>query len=103
MVIGGVDDVRISGMGRDVAVLAASDGLPFLDGDPAVVGSAGHRHRRVVLLRAVEPIWKLVVSGHVVELGGRLVEKRGPRLSAVEGDRRGATVALDHAERLSRV
>ncbi len=97
------DDVRIAGLHRDVAALAAAGLHPLRRRDGAAMRVARHPHRPVVLLRAVDVVRLLVVRAHVVELRGRLVVDRRPRLPAVEAHARAAVVGLDHPPRVLRI
>ena len=52
----GVHDLRIGGIGRDVAALAAADVVPIRAIDAALGARARNSDGRVVLLRAVDVI-----------------------------------------------
>ena len=97
-VTAGVDDVRVARIHRDVAALAAADGIPVRHHGEAA--ARGHRDGAVVLLGAVDPVGPLVVHEDAVDLRGLLVALAGPTLSAVEGDIRAAVVGVDHVHRV---
>ena len=97
------DDGRIAGLHREVAALAAARLEPVDRGDGAAVGLARQTDGPVVLLRAVHAVRALVVGAHVVELRGRLVVDRRPRLPAVERHAGAAVVSLDHPSGVRRI
>ena len=72
-------------------------------GDHTPFRCAGHTDGCVVLLRAVNPVRKLVINIHPVNLCGRLVVNGGPGLSTVETDISAAIVALYHALVVERI
>src|SRR5438093_12807484 len=80
------DDGRIARLHRDVAALAAARLDPVDRGDRAAMRLARKADGPVVLLRAVDAIGPLIVGAHVIELRGRLVVDRRPRLRAIERD-----------------
>ncbi len=96
LVAAGVDDVRVVRSNRDVAGLATADFVPLRQGDGVVVGAAGHAHRGVVLLGAVDAVGRPGVDRDVVELSGGLVVEGGPGEATVEGDGAAAVVPEDH-------
>ncbi len=69
----GVDDLRIGGIGSDVAAFAAADAVPVGSIDSAIRAGAGDADRGIVLLRAVDVIRKTVVCDYVIELRGGLI------------------------------
>src|SRR5205085_3694743 len=83
-----VDEVRVRGVGGDVAVLFRADRAPVAERDRAVVAAAGGSDRAALLLAAVDPVGKLIVRRDVVELRRRLVVPTAPRAPAVDGERR---------------
>ena len=93
----GVNDERVSWIGRNVTALAATDVVPVRTIDRSVGTGTGDGDGGVVLLRAVDVVGEAVVGGDVVELRGRLVVLSGPALAAVGGDGCAAVVAVDHA------
>ena len=46
------DDIRVERIGDGVAVLLDADGMPFAEGDLAVVAAARHARRAALLLAA---------------------------------------------------
>ena len=72
-------------------------------GDHTPFRCAGHTDGCVVLLRAVNPVRKLVINIHPVNLCGRLVVNGGPGLPTVETDISAAIVALYHALVVERI
>ncbi len=93
----GVHDLRIVGIGSDVAAFAAPDVVPIRTVDSAVCAGAGDAHGGVVLLRSVDVVRKPIVSGDVIKLRGRLVVNAGPALRAVGRDGGAAIVPVDEA------
>src|SRR5215471_15435582 len=102
-VVSRVNDLRIFGIRRDPPRLATSDGVPVRYADTEIGRAARDSDRRVVLLRAVQPIREPVVGRDAIELSRRLIVLRGPGPTAVERDRRAAVVAEDHSVRIVRV
>src|SRR6185437_8133775 len=82
------NDVRIIGIGRDHAALAADRDLAELLHGNAVTacGAARERGGARVLLSAIHPVGELVVRDDVIDLRGRLVVPAAPGLAAVERD-----------------
>ena len=89
----GEDDVGIVGPGRDVAALAAADGVEVV-ASWAVL--AGDGDGAVVLLGAEHTVGEAVVGDDVIELGGRLIVLARPCLPAVKADVGPAVVAVDY-------
>ena len=83
-----VDDVGVERIGRDVAVLLDANRMPFAEGDLPVVATTRYARRPALLLSTAHAIGIRVVRAHVIELRGRLVVPRAPRLAAVHGDDR---------------
>src|SRR6185369_7716093 len=80
-----VDDLRVGGIGHDVAALAARGDLPVGGSDAGALAAGQDAQRRVVLLRAEEAVGEVSVGGDAVELRRRLVVLAGPGLAAVGG------------------
>ena len=70
---------------------------------PSPKRQAGHDHRRIVLLRAVDAIRILVVHGHLIDFGGRLVILRTPGAAAIQRNVGAAVVRLHHELRVLRI
>src|SRR4029077_5747374 len=83
LVVGGVDDVWIWGIGRDVASFPAPHVVPVASIDGALIAAADNGNGPAILLRAVNAIWRRGVGSHVVELCRRLVVLTSPRLAPV--------------------
>ena len=76
-------------VGREVAALAADvDRTEILLRDRLILGRRRRRGRSGILLRAVDAVRKRIVGCDVIELPGRLVVPRTPRLRAVHATRR---------------
>src|SRR5262245_28408822 len=71
---------------REPGRLTAGRVSPVRARNPVTECARWNDDRPGVLLPAIEPIWKLVICLHGVELCGRLVVDRTPRCSAVERD-----------------
>ena len=97
-----VDDVGVARLGGDVTALAAAHRVPVGHIDAHAARAAGDGDRRVVLLRAVDPVGEAVVGGDVVELRGRLVVLLRPGGPSVERHVGAPVVGADHAERVVR-
>src|SRR5258707_6016430 len=68
-----------------------------------ILASAGSSRRSAVLLRAVNPIRKLIVRSHVIELPSRLVVPTAPCFAAIARNHRALIVPQDHPLRLVRI
>ncbi len=92
----GVNDLRITGIGRNVSALASAHRIPTraIDASP---GRTGNADRRVVLLRAINPVREAIVGDGVVELRRGLVGLRGPVGAAIDAHVGAAVIGLDHA------
>ena len=93
----GVNDIRVGGIGRDVAALATADVVPVGAIDGAVRAGAGDADGGVVLLGTVDVVGEATVGGDVVELRGWLRVLARPGDAAVDGDGGAAIVAVDDA------
>jgi hypothetical protein len=71
----------------DIAILLDADGVPFAEGDLAIVAAAANGGRAALLLAAVDPVGELVIGADVIELGRRLIVPAAPRLAAIDADR----------------
>ena len=101
LIVGGVDDVGIGGIGSDVAGFAAADVIPIGAVDGAVVAAAGDGHGAGVLLRAVDAVGHGGVGDHVIELRGGLIVLARPVLAAIESYGDATVVGGDHAARVA--
>src|ERR1700674_1399597 len=81
-------------IGRNVAVFFYADRRPIAKSDFAKVAAAGGSDRDALLLGAIDPVRKLVVSNDMIELRGRLVIPGTPGLAAIHADGR----ALVHGD-----
>ena len=68
-----VDDVRVQRIRRDVGVLVGADTHPVAERDLPAVAAARDPDRTALLLSAVDPVRKLLVGRHVIQLRRRLV------------------------------
>ena len=98
----GVDDVRVSRIGRDVAGLTAADVVhpvaQFSGPRAAQIRPIvrGKTERGIILLRTAHVIWKIRCHRDVIQLRGREIFF-GPCPSGVHRNRPTAIVRLDHA------
>ena len=60
--------------------------MPLAKSDFAVVAAAQRACGAALLLRAVHPVRKSIVGGHVIKLRGRLVVPRAPGCAAIHAD-----------------
>src|SRR5260370_40298365 len=97
----GVGDLRLAGIGSDVAALAAADVVPVCTVDSAVCARAGNPDGGVVLLRAVNVVRETIICGDVIKLRCRLVVNAGPALRAIGRDSGSAVIAGDQSLRVS--
>ena len=72
------DQVRIPGIGRGNAVFLNVDRVPVMERDLAVHRPAVDAGRPGVLLPAADPVGEIVVGGHVIHRGGRLIVPIAP-------------------------
>src|ERR1022692_4552839 len=73
-------------VGRDVVVFLGAHGMPFAEGDLAIVAAAGDGGGSALLLPAVDPVGRLVIGDDVIELRGGLVVPTAPGSAVVDGD-----------------
>src|ERR1051325_4944974 len=92
----GVHDLRIFLRRRNPPRLTTTNVVPVARSDAAFSRATRDTHGRVVLLRAVDVVWKIVVERDAIEESGGLV-LLAPTPPAVEGDVRAPIVTLDHA------
>src|SRR6266852_6009650 len=75
---------RIQRVRRDVAIFVPRfHRPPIMKIQRTIPAAAWSRRRTAVLLRAVNPVRKLVVRHHVIELRSRLIKPGAPRLTAI--------------------
>ncbi len=98
-----IDNVRVVRVGRDIAAFAATDRVPVLTPDHALIVAAGNRDSRVVLLGTIHAVGPVVVDSDVIELRGRLVFLLRPGFAAIDRERRAAVVAIDQMPRIARI
>src|SRR6202040_3950456 len=79
LVVGGVDDIRIWRIGRDVASFPATHVVPVRSIDGALIAAADNSNGSAILLRAVNAIRRRGIRSHVIELCRRLVVLASPR------------------------
>src|SRR5437762_2800671 len=79
-----IDDKRIRRIGKNVTAFTRAHRMPIAKSNEAIVASADNRCSPAVLLRAVDPVRKLIVDGDVVELRRRLVVPAGPGASTIQ-------------------
>src|SRR5262249_9797069 len=78
------ENLRIGGIGRDVAVLSAGRHRPpVAQGDGRKFRAGEGRDGSAVLLRSVDPVGKPLVGRDMVELRGRLVVPGAPGLRPI--------------------
>ncbi len=85
-----VKNLRVFRIGREVVALATGSRLTKIREADSIdrCGVTRHTGRTGILLRSIDPVWKLIVGGDVIELAGRLVVPGAPRFSAVHRDDR---------------
>src|SRR6266566_3644977 len=82
-----VNNIRVQGIGRDVAELEPTNRKPIAKTDLAVIAAAGYGGGAAILLWRVGNIRELIVGDDVIELPRRLVVPRTPRLPSVDANR----------------
>src|SRR4051794_27010953 len=83
-----VNQIGIQRIRRDITVFLHAHRIPVTKSDLAEIAAAGRAHTAALLLSAINPVWKLAVGDHVMELRGWLVVPRAPGLAAVHADGR---------------
>ncbi len=83
LVVGGIDNVRVRRIRRDVAGLASAHVIPVGAIDGAVITAAGDGHRTTILLRSVNPVRQSRVGSDVIELCRRLIVFACPILATI--------------------
>src|SRR6266498_3630180 len=68
-----VDNLRINRIRKDVAAFTGANRMPIAKRDLSVIAATDHGGRAAVLLRAIDPIRKLIVDCNVIKLRSRLV------------------------------
>ncbi len=91
----GINDVGIGRIRRNVTALAASDFIPILAADHAVIVIALDGDRGIILLRAVDVVRPTIVGNHVVELCRGLVVLCRPSRAAVDRDGCSTIIPVD--------
>src|SRR5712692_10420138 len=92
---------RVQWVRRDVTIFVDRvDWPPVVKIQRTVSAAAWRSHCIAVLLRAVNPVRKLVVRHHVIELPSRLIEPGAPRLAAVARNNRALIATKNHPPRL---
>src|SRR2546428_856847 len=81
-----INNVGVERVWRNVPILFGSDGIPISKCDLAKIAAAGNSDASTFLLSTVDPVRKLVVGGHVIELRGWLVIPGAPSLAAVDAN-----------------
>src|SRR5258707_1629096 len=92
---------RIQRVRRDVAIFVPRfHRPPIMKIQRTIPAAAWSCRRTAVLLRAVNPVRKLVVRHHVIELPSRLIEPGTPSLAAVARNNRALIATKNHPPRL---
>src|SRR6266404_8933505 len=81
-----VNDVRIDGVGCNVAVFLDTYGIPIAKADLSKVAAAGDAGAAAFLLPSIHPVRKLIVGDDVIELRSGLVVPRTPGGTMVDAD-----------------
>src|SRR5205823_7360196 len=90
-----VENLRIFGIGRDVAAFTAAYSKPVATVNLAMIRSVNGCGSSAILLRAVDAIRKIVIRDYVIKLRSWLVVPGAPRRAAVESDCR-ALIGPEH-------
>src|SRR5579864_2571210 len=96
-----IDDVGIGGIGRDIAALASSGGVPVAEGDCAVIAAAKNKDAAAILLRAVNVVREIIVNRYVIELRRGLVIPTAPGVAGVHANARALITAKNHPLRMA--
>src|SRR6266702_5217958 len=93
---GAIENVAVLRIGKhDAALTGKTSRLPVAKGEYTHARPGTHADSAGILLRAVEPIWKAIVRGNMIDLRGGLVVPGAPRLRPIERDD-GTLIALEH-------
>ena len=95
-----VNDGRVARVRNDESAFSAAGRIPVLPADCSFISPAGDRQARVVLLSAINTVWKVIVDRDMIKLRGRLVVQGAPGLAAVVRDAGAAVVRVDQARRV---
>ncbi len=68
-----VNDIGIERIGSDIPVFLDADGMPFAEGDGAVIAAGGDAYGTTFLLTAINVVGKGIIGADVIKLGGGLV------------------------------
>ena len=98
-----VDDVRIIGFDRNEPAFAGPGKCILSEWYRAVFAGAGDTDAGVILLGRINPVGKLSVKIHAVELSRALVVNAGPAFPSIETDTGPSVIALDHSIRIFRI
>ena len=98
-----VDDVRIIRFDRNESAFAGPGKCILSKGYRTVFAGAGDTDAGVILLGRINPVGKLSVKIHAVELGRALVVNAGPAFPSIETDTGPSVIALDHSKRIFRI
>src|SRR6185437_12848672 len=90
-----INDVRVSGVGRDDAEFRGRQRAPVGEVHLAPVAAAADHDRAGILLRSHDSVGILVVGGNVVDLCDGLGVPEAPCLAIIHGNA-GALVGADH-------
>ena len=93
---GGVQIIRIGGIGNDLRRFEPVGGVPIAVCDLAAAAEDRRGDGAAILLRGVHEEREAVIGGDVVHLAGGLVEPGGPSAAAVHADPRALIDREDH-------
>ena len=81
-----INNVRVKGIGGDVAIFDHANGMPVAGGEGAIVAAAGNADGAALLLAAADAIGESWSYRDVINLSGGLVVPGTPGGSVVDGD-----------------
>src|SRR6185312_5232068 len=81
-----VNNVGVQRIGCDIAIFFYTYGMPFTEGDLAVIAPGSDSDRTALLLSSIDVIWKGIVRAHVIKLSRGLIVPGRKGLSTVDRD-----------------
>src|SRR6266851_8033818 len=91
-----INDMPVARVSENKSAFTAARWIPIARTNHTFISAARDADVRVVLLRAVDVIWKRVIDGDVIELRSRLIIYRRPCFPSVRRNARAAIVCISY-------